>query len=232
MPRTPTDDSLGWPWRYPEPDARQARDAARAPTPYDETFDASGRLRADWEPLVTQLRTLGLDELRRRWDEARRLLYEHGVSYDAGGGESLARTWNLSPIPVVFGPPTWEPLAAGTFLVVARTPGTGGGESGWIVDLDARTVTAAGDGDAGPGDAGWNILGSPETWDAVLSGRLNLHVAMRRCDLRYCSAGEDGPFDADTRVAMLAGLLGFSSWAPPVRGRGQAIEAPVPAAAG
>jgi uncharacterized circularly permuted ATP-grasp superfamily protein/uncharacterized alpha-E superfamily protein len=113
VPRTPTDDSLGWPWRYPEPDARQARDAARAPTPYDETFDASGRLRADWEPLVTQLRTLGLDELRRRWDEARRLLYEHGVSYDAGGGESLARTWNLSPIPVVFGPPTWEPLAAG-----------------------------------------------------------------------------------------------------------------------
>src|ERR1019366_2445528 len=75
--------------------------------------DPAGRLGADWEPLVTQLRTLGLDELRRRWDEARRLLYEHGVSYDAGGGESLARTWNLSPIPVVFGPPTWEPLAAG-----------------------------------------------------------------------------------------------------------------------
>jgi hypothetical protein len=125
----------------------------------------------------------------------------------------------------------WEPLAAGTFLVVARTPGTGGGESGWLVDLDARTVTAAGDGDAGPGDAGWNILGSPETWDAVLSGRVNLHVAMRRCDLRYCSAGEDGPFDADTRIAMLVELLGFSSWVP-VRGRGQATAAPVPAAAG
>jgi Sulfotransferase family len=126
----------------------------------------------------------------------------------------------------------WEPLAAGKFLVVARTPGTGGSESGWLVDLDARTVTAADDGEADPDDAEWNILGSPDTWDAVLSGRVNLHVAMRRCDLRYCSAGEDGPFDADTRVAMLVELLGFSSWVPPVRSRGQTAEAPVPAAAG
>ena len=125
----------------------------------------------------------------------------------------------------------WAPLAAGTFLVVARTPGTAGGESGWLVDLDARTVTGAGDGDAGPGDAGWNILGSPETWDAVLSGRVNLHVAMRRCDLRYCSAGEDGPFDADTRIAMLADLLGFSSWVP-ARGHNQTTAAPVPAVTG
>jgi Sulfotransferase family len=127
----------------------------------------------------------------------------------------------------------WAPLAAGTFLVVARTPGTAGGEAGWLVDLDARTVTAASDADAGgeADEAGWNILGSPETWDAVLSGHVNLHVAMRRCDLRYCSAGDDGPFDAETRIAMLADLLGFSSWVP-ARGHNQTTAAPVPAVTG
>lgn len=104
----PTDDSLGWPWRYSDPDGAGT---------YDELFDPAGRPRADWEPLVSKLRALGLEELRRRWEEARRLLHEHGVSYDVhgvhGDGEGAARPWNLSPIPVVFGPDTWGPLDAG-----------------------------------------------------------------------------------------------------------------------
>ena len=101
----PSDDSLGWPWRYPDP---------RGTGSYDELFDGAGQPRPDWGPLVRQLRTLGLEELRRRWDEARRLLHEHGVSYDVHGDrEGAARPWNLSPIPVVFGPDTWDPLAAG-----------------------------------------------------------------------------------------------------------------------
>src|SRR4029077_20751002 len=51
---------------------------------------------------------------RRRWDEARRLLYEHGVSYEVYGEHGGAeRPWNLSPIPVVFSAQTWAPLAAG-----------------------------------------------------------------------------------------------------------------------
>jgi uncharacterized circularly permuted ATP-grasp superfamily protein/uncharacterized alpha-E superfamily protein len=104
----PTDDSLGWPWRYSDPHGTGS---------YDELFDPAGRPRADWEPLVTQLRALGLEELRRRWEEARRLLHEHGVSYDVhgihGDREGATRPWNLSPIPVVFGPDTWGPLEAG-----------------------------------------------------------------------------------------------------------------------
>ncbi len=101
----PTDDSLGWRWRYADPNGTGS---------YDELFDPTGRPRADWGQLVTQLRTLGLEELRRRWEEARRLLHEHGVSYDIHGhGDGAARPWNLSPIPVVFGPDTWEPLTAG-----------------------------------------------------------------------------------------------------------------------
>ncbi len=102
---TPLDDSATWLWRYAEP---------RETGSYDEVFDASGELRPDWRPLVTKLRAMGLEELRRRWDEARRLLHEHGVSYDVyGDHEGAARPWNLSPIPVVFGAETWGPLAAG-----------------------------------------------------------------------------------------------------------------------
>jgi uncharacterized circularly permuted ATP-grasp superfamily protein/uncharacterized alpha-E superfamily protein len=101
----PTDDSLGWPWRYLDPNGAGS---------YDELFDPAGRPRPDWEPLVAQLRTLGLEELRRRWEEARRLLHEHGVSYDVHSDrEGATRPWNLSPIPVVFGPDTWGPLSAG-----------------------------------------------------------------------------------------------------------------------
>jgi uncharacterized circularly permuted ATP-grasp superfamily protein/uncharacterized alpha-E superfamily protein len=101
----PTDDSLGWPWRYSDPVGAGS---------YDEVFDPTGHPRADWEVLVTHLRTMGKDELRRRWDEARRLLHEHGVSYDVHGDrDGAARPWNLSPIPVVFGPDTWRPLTEG-----------------------------------------------------------------------------------------------------------------------
>ena len=125
----------------------------------------------------------------------------------------------------------WAPVASDKFLVVSRSPGGGGGESGWLVDLDARTVMAADDANADPDEAEWNILGSPETWDAVLSGRVNLHVALRRCDLRYCSAGDDGPFDTQTRVAMLSDLLGLSSWSSASR-RDRVGLSPIPVAAG
>jgi uncharacterized circularly permuted ATP-grasp superfamily protein/uncharacterized alpha-E superfamily protein len=98
------DEPVGWPWRY----------ASLEPLGYDELFDPSGNPRAEWEPVVAQLQALGPEELRRRWEDARRLLHEHGVSYDIQGDrEGAARPWNLSPIPVVFGPQTWEPLAAG-----------------------------------------------------------------------------------------------------------------------
>jgi hypothetical protein len=102
----------------------------------------------------------------------------------------------------------WEPHAGEKFLVVSRAV-TGGREAGWLVDIAARTVTAD-DGQAD--DAAWSVLGTPETWQAVTGGRLNLHMALRRCDVRYCSAGAESPLLSQTRIAMLADLLGLSSW--------------------
>ena len=99
---------------------------------------------------------------------------------------------------------------------------TGGGETQWLVDIAARTITvedgadeSEADDDDGndDDDVTWSILGSPETWDAVLGGQLNLHAALRHNDLRYCPAGTDNPVVSQTRVAMLADLLGLGAWA-------------------
>jgi hypothetical protein len=127
----------------------------------------------------------------------------------------------------------WEPCGAESFLVVA-TPADGGGpDARWWVDLAARTVTAVdgahpapaangastasdGEGDAGSEDgqdpATWDIIASADTWEQVMSERTNLSVALRRHQMRYCEPGEPGPFTADTRMGMLADLLGLASW--------------------
>jgi hypothetical protein len=102
----------------------------------------------------------------------------------------------------------WESCAAVKFLVVSRTV-TGGNEAQWVVDVTARTVTPD---DGQDDDVAWSVLGSPETWQAVQAGRANLQGALRRSDLRYCAAGEDSALMPQTRVAMLADLLGLSSW--------------------
>jgi hypothetical protein len=60
----------------------------------------------------------------------------------------------------------WEPCAAQKFLVVSRAV-AGGGEAQWLVDVAAGTVTAD---DGQDDDAEWSILGSPQTWQAILDG--------------------------------------------------------------
>jgi hypothetical protein len=111
----------------------------------------------------------------------------------------------------------WESCAADRFVAVSRA--VTGGEAQWVVDLTSRTVAPD---DGQDEDVAWSLLASPETWEAVRAGRVNLATAMRRSDLRYCGAGEDSPVLAQTRVAMLADLLGLSSW------RAAASEAAAP----
>ncbi|MBV9947739.1 MAG: hypothetical protein JOZ69_12870, partial [Myxococcales bacterium] len=82
--------------------------------PYDELFDAAGNARPHWEHLFRLLEALGPDELQHRWDQARQLLHDHGVSYGASGDpQGVARPWNLSPIPMVVDAEAWAQIAAG-----------------------------------------------------------------------------------------------------------------------
>jgi hypothetical protein len=105
----------------------------------------------------------------------------------------------------------WESCAADKFLIVSRTV-TGGSEAQWVIDITARTAMPDNGSDD---DLAWSVLGSPETWQAIRAGDANLQTALRRADLRYCPAGEDSALLAQTRLAMLADLLGLSSWRSP-----------------
>jgi hypothetical protein len=103
----------------------------------------------------------------------------------------------------------WGPHAAETFVAVAvrgRTANT----DYWIVDLKAGTVAAAGPQAQDKSD--WDVVGSADVWEKVMSGQMNLNVALRSCGLRYCDAADAGPVAADTRLGILADLLGIPAW--------------------
>lgn len=93
----------------------------------------------------------------------------------------------------------WGACASEQFTVVSGLS--------WHVNLSGREIVAGQD----PGNDGdsWNIIASPQVWESVLSGELNLSVALRQCTVRYCDTGEDIPFVTDFRIAMFADLLGL-----------------------
>ncbi|HZR52331.1 MAG TPA: sulfotransferase [Streptosporangiaceae bacterium] len=102
----------------------------------------------------------------------------------------------------------WGPIAAAPFGIISH--GSDGHEVRWRVDLPGRSVT----GPAGDEQGGteWDVLGADKVWEAVLSGSANLGVALRRNELRYCDTGDDErPFTAESRVDMLAEILGLAT---------------------
>jgi hypothetical protein len=105
-------------------------------------------------------------------------------------------------------------------LITIPQPGAGAGhESCWRVDLDSKALTftaipAGLEQDESEDDTAWDIVGSADAWQALLTGRTNFGVAMRRCELRYCEGGKAGPMAAEARISMLADLLALngSAW--------------------
>jgi Sulfotransferase family len=80
----------------------------------------------------------------------------------------------------------------------------------WLVDLRERTVTFA--SSAAQEDSDWDVVGSDDAWEQVITGRLNLGVALRACQLRYCDSDGSGPVASDARIRTLAGLLAITRW--------------------
>jgi uncharacterized circularly permuted ATP-grasp superfamily protein/uncharacterized alpha-E superfamily protein len=90
------------------------RGYAPRPGAFDEMMDPEGHVRPMWRKLLTQLDALGDAELARRWEKARQLIHENGVSYNVHGDpRGLERPWNLSLIPVVIAPDDWAQLSLG-----------------------------------------------------------------------------------------------------------------------
>src|SRR2546430_8488424 len=96
------------------PASALARAYAPPPEVYDELKDERGQLRPHWTTLLSDFDALGSAELERRWDKARHLLHENGVSYNVyGDPQGTERPWNLSLIPTVISADAWQGLEHG-----------------------------------------------------------------------------------------------------------------------
>lgn len=80
----------------------------------------------------------------------------------------------------------------------------------WLVDLKAEEVRWA-DRQAQE-ESDWDIVGSADTWRKIISHELNINVALRSSQLRYCDESESGWSEVDARISMLAALLGIPAW--------------------
>jgi uncharacterized circularly permuted ATP-grasp superfamily protein/uncharacterized alpha-E superfamily protein len=96
------------------PLSRLAHGYEPRPGAFDEMLDGQGQVRPAWRKLLEHFDAMGNEELARRWDKARQLIHENGVSYNVyGDPQGLERPWTLSPIPVVIAADEWAQLARG-----------------------------------------------------------------------------------------------------------------------
>src|SRR5579862_8637427 len=80
----------------------------------DEMVDAAGALRPHWAPFVKLLDELGPAEQRRRWDQARSLIHENGITHNVyGDPHGLDRPWSLDFVPLLIPSQEWDALTAG-----------------------------------------------------------------------------------------------------------------------
>ncbi|MGE5755544.1 MAG: circularly permuted type 2 ATP-grasp protein [Planctomycetaceae bacterium] len=81
---------------------------------FDETLSAEGGLRPHWRAFFEQMDAIGLPELRRRWEEAKHLIRENGITYNVyGDPRGLDRPWELDPIPLLIAPTEAAAIEAG-----------------------------------------------------------------------------------------------------------------------
>jgi hypothetical protein len=105
----------------------------------------------------------------------------------------------------------WEPHAAESMVAISVPRDPRQPADHWLVDLKQRTVTFT--GRAAQENSDWDIIGSADAWEEVIAGKLNLNVALRACQLRYCESSESGdPLTGDTRIGILADLLSLTHW--------------------
>src|ERR1700727_961190 len=85
------------------------------PGSWDELLDDTGAVRGEWAFMSQALTDIGVPELLRRQQEARRLLEQDGVIYNIygdGDGESPTH-WQLDPVPTLIGSREWESIETG-----------------------------------------------------------------------------------------------------------------------
>jgi uncharacterized circularly permuted ATP-grasp superfamily protein/uncharacterized alpha-E superfamily protein len=85
-----------------------------APGRYDEMRAGDGGLRPHWQYLLDALREMGPRGIDNRWQEARRLVRDNGVTYNVyGDPHGMSRPWELDPLPLLVRGDEWAELERG-----------------------------------------------------------------------------------------------------------------------
>jgi uncharacterized circularly permuted ATP-grasp superfamily protein/uncharacterized alpha-E superfamily protein len=81
---------------------------------HDEMLAADRQPRPHWHDFLQALTALGLPELTRRWEEAKLLIHENGVTYNVyGDPRGMDRPWQLDPIPLLISPEEGRVIESG-----------------------------------------------------------------------------------------------------------------------
>jgi len=85
----------------------------RTPGLFDECLTEEGEVRPHYAGFLQTLEQTLPGELKRRWENSRRLVHEQGISYNVyGDARGLERLWQLDPVPLVIAPEEWRSLEA------------------------------------------------------------------------------------------------------------------------
>jgi uncharacterized circularly permuted ATP-grasp superfamily protein/uncharacterized alpha-E superfamily protein len=81
---------------------------------HDEMMDEHGAIRPHWQMFLNLLDDLGPQRLHHRWETARQLIHDNGVTYNVYGDPAgMDRPWHLDSLPVLFSTAEWTTLEAG-----------------------------------------------------------------------------------------------------------------------
>jgi uncharacterized circularly permuted ATP-grasp superfamily protein/uncharacterized alpha-E superfamily protein len=81
---------------------------------FDEMEEAPDTPRPHWRLFMERLQRLGRHELASRWDNGRRIIREHGVTYNVyGDPQGMDRPWGLDFVPLLITAEEWTRIEAG-----------------------------------------------------------------------------------------------------------------------
>ena len=87
---------------------------APAPRTYDEMRVGKGDPRDHWDRLVNAFGRLGREELNGRWENGRRIIREHGVTYNVyADPQGMDRPWELDMVPLLIPASEWRMIEKG-----------------------------------------------------------------------------------------------------------------------